>query len=890
MASLGVPSAAAGPPLPEKLLSAPPNTWVRIDKDGHGRRSSAALVFARGEGRFLLLGGCMSLRKPPGPYDEQTLNLQAARWENRFPAGKEAKWGGLTGPAKAPPFPRGSPLFEDGEGNVRPNLRAGYGSTTFVFNNFALDTRRGRIVVLWPLPGVTSEYDPARRTWQVIREAGETPRLWDESILGGICYDPANGEVLGGQGRWAYKDGRWRRLEFGSRLINALRGKATALRRRLQALATACRARYYVAEGPAEARRRLDEVARGLLKGVDALAAELGKSAGSADDYEKTQIARARVAVRKARGIQESSLATLGGAIQPPTIHAAEDVRDALAEAELALAVVPPRRAFSRMAYDERSRKIVLFGGHALDRLLADTWVYDCAARRWEQRRPKRSPPPRAGHGLCYLPDSGKVLLVDGWGAGKTGQTWTYDTAANEWALLAEGAAGRPPITEPPSWGRLPNPAAAAPGDVVVALGRQDTWAARIDASRVDAAGTARLGAGPGTVRRVGGEADEPRWYERSAGRIDPAEQQARLAKLPANRWVRLPSAGNRPNQNRAWSALGIDAERGQLLHWGGGHVAYTGNAVVHYSLRSNRYFITYPPEFGIVFAHGEGGMPISRTYQGRAFMTGHSYKGYAYDPLTRRMWACGQSRWFRRGIDQMYHAYDPGSGTWRDRPVDTPFDSAYSRVICLPTPGGLVVWARSGLWRLEAKAEQFRKLPLDGKLPAQRPDYHGMSYDSRRDRLLLSCLYLAGDLCGYDVKTGRAGMLEPANRGEHLKVATREQAYLPGFDAVLYGVRVAGADGSMRWLVYDCGENAWCGLRLGGSDPISQGSTGRGREEPQRRFCAALGLAYDPARRLVWAMNSYSVVYVLRPDLRSGDLLPLRPPDRGEKNKKERR
>jgi len=37
-------------------------------------------------------------------------------------------------------------------------------------------------------------------------------------------------------------------------------------------------------------------------------------------------------------------------------------------------------------------------------------------AGKWEQRRPKRSPSPRAGHALLWLPGAKKVLLLGGYG------------------------------------------------------------------------------------------------------------------------------------------------------------------------------------------------------------------------------------------------------------------------------------------------------------------------------------------------------------------------------------------------------------------------------------------------------------------------------------------
>src|SRR5690606_24180265 len=82
---------------------------------------------------------------------------------------------------------------------------------------------------------------------------------------------------------------------------------------------------------------------------------------------------------------------------------------------ELGAAPEPPGRAHSQLACDPKNGKIVLFGGNGLDRCYGDTWVYDCKTRKWEQRFPKESPSPRAGHALVYLPKSGRIALAGGY-------------------------------------------------------------------------------------------------------------------------------------------------------------------------------------------------------------------------------------------------------------------------------------------------------------------------------------------------------------------------------------------------------------------------------------------------------------------------------------------
>ena len=56
--------------------------------------------------------------------------------------------------------------------------------------------------------------------------------------------------------------------------------------------------------------------------------------------------------------------------------------------------------------------------------------------------------------------------------------------------------------------------------------------------------------------------------------------------------------------------------------------------------------------------------------------------------------------------------------------------------------------------------------------------------------------------------------------------------------------------------------------MALAGDDPVGKGN-----------FNNSMGLMYDPTRKLVWAVDTNSVVYVLRLDLKTADLRPLGEP-----------
>src|SRR5262249_28984270 len=129
-------------------------------------------------------------------------------------------------------------------------------------------------------------------------------------------------------------------------------------------------------------------------------------------------------------------------------IQAAESAKRALEAVGDTLALEPPQRALSRMVYDPVNRQIVLFGGDHLDRLMGDTWVFDCASQKWQEKRPARGPTHRGGHSLVYLTKSKKILLFGGYTytsntdycaaqyAPLPFEMWAYDPSSNEWALV----------------------------------------------------------------------------------------------------------------------------------------------------------------------------------------------------------------------------------------------------------------------------------------------------------------------------------------------------------------------------------------------------------------------------------------------------------------------
>jgi Galactose oxidase, central domain len=854
--AMGVAGESSVTVLPAKVKAAGANTWVEVAATGAGGRRSGAVVWSPGLGRFLCLGGRMSMppKRPNSAYSEQTFNVAKLRWENRFPPGKEGVWGAVTGSYKPPGFGYHK-AFRDDKGGVRPRLDYGYKNWMFLYHNYAYDSHRKRVIVYWHILGKTSEYDPATRTWKLIETKEKLPlELRDGLLWGSMCYDPVNKEVLGSQGRWIYKPetGKWSRLAIADPLLDPLRTSCQKLHAQAKRLAAACRLRYYQGETAEEARADLSAVAGALTKDVRAFQANLLGKKNGAKGQPRRQIEWAAAdlnAPLKALGKLAASLPKPMSAV---AIAAADAAREGLEKAAETLMTVPPKRANSQTVYDAKNRKIVMFGGDRLDSLVADTWVYDCATRKWQSRRPSVSPKPRAGHALLYLPGSGKILLVDGYGYADGAEMWTYDVGKDQWQLLEEGGGERP------AFNRLTfGLAAVAPGDVVLAVDQgnkrrpEKTFMARIDAGSIDAAGTRARGvpAGSVTVRmayRSGGGRAQPQWYEKNSPPVESAKEEAFLKELPVNTWVHRKVPNFARSISRGWSRATYDPDRQLLLHWGGGHCAHCGTDVLVYSLRTNRYFSGARPEYALNWNGGIGCPPHSHSYRGRP--SGQHNRGYAYDFAGKRMYA---QSYFTRN----YFAYDPAVLDWTAMVV-TPFADKYKHhyqfagIMSVGTPAGLVTWVGTDdMWLLDGKTRQWRKLPLKGKLPGVGVDKVGIAYDSKRDRVL--CFNPGGNVA-YDMKTGSASPLaRHPSLGKRMKM--RENVYVAHLDMVLnYNARKV-ADGKKQWLALDCARKRWVWITLAGPGPFSHST----------------GLNYDAQRKLVWMMDSWSKVYVLRLDLK---------------------
>jgi len=805
--------AEEGAPGDSRLKGVPANTWVRLGEEPSGGRDMPILYYAPALGRFVLSGGA-----PVGKahFDTEEFDLAAGTWANAYPEG--APYKNATGPTDAPSLGervfRGSALTADANGVMRLRRTSNpWESEGRAHHQWAFNRDDGRLYAY--LYDTTVAYNPADRQWTDLKAAKFNTISTGPLNLqyGSLAYDSVNKEILsvggtsdedgGTPGTWAFPiaAGEWRKVPVGSPQQNALRAEVEALRRRTDAFVNACRNRFYVTETEAEAKADLSKRAAALAAAVDALVARLTAGTVEMGATVKPWLRGAAVGLKAVAG-------TLAGAVTSDALLAAQSAADVLLRACRALDAEPCGRAWSQMAADPVNGTVVLFGGSRQDSYLADTWVYECKTRTWEQRYPKVCPSPRAAHALVWLPKSGRVVLFGGHSRTATKDLqvhrdlWTYDVQANEWKLLAQ-------FTDGPVNG----PAAADPNDVLLVVGqdprhrdRRLTWAMKVDPSAAAKrallwgpdAGSAQAGVAPGTIAAA---FTTPSDYDRVT-KPDPEGIAKVLTDLPANRWTRLPKPPRDTNQH-PWGTAPYDSKRHQILYWGGGHSRWVWTDLGHYSLRTATWSTGYADEYPPTFLGFRA--TTNLTFNNRPHMPTHVWGATAYDPVADKAVYCVRGTTW---------TYDPATRAW-DYPPGPPIGGELWASMC-STPKGVVHWGKGGTLHLfDAKARTWTPLPITGgTIGDAYGDETGMTYDSKRNGLWLS--RNGSPVMRYDLETGALTTI-PTARPE--KVWMRETAYIPELDMLLNVGRVQGPDGQVGNLAYDIENSKWVGLELPMSD-----------------------------------------------------------------------
>lgn len=871
VASLAAGLWAADGDAPERvtpdLKTAPANTWIPVLSAKSGKRDQPIFVYAPKVDRFIAAAGEQwggGVR--PRHYDTEEFDLSKTAWVNAYPPGME-KDRPVSGPldeayAKARAMHGNSgrkPFYKDGD-HLRITA-GGQWDDGKLYGEYCIVPdagEAGQVYAYWR-GSHTVRYDVARRTWEDLEvEPRKANVIW-----GSMAYDPVNKEIVhaGGEGgtadvnTWVYslETKAWRNLEFDAPKQKALHERAVKLCWDAKLLLGAVTNRFTVAETPAEAKADLTAQAK-------AVAAEAAKLAGDCPAKQDEWAARAAGRLAAAEQMLNELAPKLGGKITPELIAAARAAREMIEQAIDALAVQPPGRARSQIAYDAANKKIVMFGGDGLDRTLSDTWVYDCATRTWAQRWPEKAPAPRAGHILSYLPKAKKIVLAGGYSRVSLPQEiWTYDTAANTWSLLAQveqvhGRSGSFTVGAPSVNARTVQVGAVNGDDVLVCIDENRVWAAKIDPAGADAGATAEHGVAPGTYawNRIA-----PESWERAAPQ-DAAERTAKLLKeLPANTWTACDFPRYAPGARNRWGTTAYDTRRHQFLFWGGGHATSHENDVAHFSVRGGFWTIGFHPDDPIEIVYASQPAPLS--FHDRPHVPVHAYRAYAYDPVADRMFYGGRG-------------YAPAAREWDPTPAPGLQWRGVMKSQMEQTPAGVVCYSDLGLFRFDAKAGQWQKLPWEGPSPGGTwCDGPGLCYDSKRD-----CLWFSNErgIWRYDLATGKAEAIKVAKP----KVVGRyilggEEVYIPGADVLMTMHLYPKPGGGLAHVAWSPDQNKFFFVEL---PWVEKGKPANFKGNP---FSWHDAMAFDAELGLLLINNSSDQrVWVLRLDAKSLKLEEIKP------------
>lgn len=476
-----------------------------------------------------------------------------------------------------------------------------------------------------------------------------------------------------------------------------------------------------------------------------------------------------------------------------------------------------------------------------------------------ERRATGVEPSPRALAAIAWDPGSKLYVLFGGDHLDYlTNDTWLFDPAGPRWTLR------RPPSAPPP---RANATLTAVDGKIVLKGGYTYTSSTSYCGAQYrsladgewtyDVASNTWSGAGVSPDTRVyrTGRLHPDAFLVAPEGTTDET-----LRSLPANEWVSM-NPPVLPALNRDWGTAVYDPDRRLILRWSGGHSAHGGSDVLQYHTTTNRWELTMPVEFPLGQLYSNTEYPEGVNFNRRPWITGHTYQSYGYDPRFRKMYFVGRR--------EPCHVWDPDAGDWGvpfPKPKGMAYGDGFYTLTIASTPSGLVCWTKDGkLFELSDKSSWMIR-NIEGKLEGSVVDNSTLAYDAKRERLLFwrkgygeKNLY-DGRIQAVD-KDGRVSALEPEGREKAVEIPYLCQIrYDAANDLFLVGGTING-----RTPAYDPAANRWITLKIGGQDP--SGPKGRN---------VSLGLMYDAERRLFWAVDTNSRVYVLRLDPASADPRPL--------------
>lgn len=518
-------------------------------------------------------------------------------------------------------------------------------------------------------------------------------------------------------------------------------------------------------------------------------------------------------------------------------LKAARALQPKVDDAAFAQYPVPHARRNAPLVYDEKNKVFVLFGGDHEDFQVNDTWTLDLEKKAWKRMQPDVAPSPRAGHAACYLAKSGRVAIYEGyvpsaggdygvtpWQIPESRELWVYDAQANRWELC--GAYSAKAGVVPPAigkfygysatWYEVPPLAADAEDCLYLAVpgaknAPASTWALVFDSGKLDAHGREKLGQAP-NGRRL-----RAPFFRTEFSEVPDDPKAKDLDALPANQWVKLTPAHRNPARGcrqRDWSTSVWDADRGQILMWGGGHCVRSSSVPLHYSPATNRMVEGYDADEPYCY---NGWCGPASSLLNKPWIDTHGYHLYAYDPKCKLLVTA-------RGF-----MYDPERMDWvRAEPFKSPFKYSWGGVVIAGSAHGAVAWGVAGdaasLWLFD-REKGWQPLEPKGKLFAPYCDAHGMVYDPKRDRMLLSSVGGGynkpgnGTFLSFDFKTKAVETVTPENSDLNKTGCARELAYVEHADCVLIGDLLRHGDaktGKLYTRVYDCAKNKMSLLEAG--------------------------------------------------------------------------
>jgi hypothetical protein len=385
------------------------------------------------------------------------------------------------------------------------------------------------------------------------------------------------------------------------------------------------------------------------------------------------------------------------------------------------------------------------------------------------------------------------------------------------------------------------------------------TWMLQLDPAQRDEAAATKLG----TVANQ--RLYRPGLFRAEFCEVAGTAPETALDQLPVNQWVKLPKPPRNPAtgcRGRDWSTSVWDSDRDQILLWGGGHCVRSSSTVLHYSPVSGRTVEGFDADesYGSN-SPADGTLARDSTVLGRPWISIHNYKHYAYDPKCKLLVA-------GRG-----YLYDPERMDWlRLEKQSLPYVFRWGATVVASTRHGVVAWAQkprgedAGLWLFD-REKGWQDLEPKGKLFVPWCDTHGMVYDSKRDRLLMSGIgggygkNCDGTLLAFDFTTKGFTPVTPQNIDlGKTGGCLRELAYVDHADWLLLGLNVRVGDaktGKSYTRVYDCAANKYLLLDAG---PVADSHES--------------GWMYDAKRKLVYVFSVHGETWALRIDPSTAKLL----------------